>query len=71
MQYTVVVEESEAGYGAYVPNLPGCVAAGETREEVQQLIREAIELHIGDLKNSGHALPAPHSTGAIVEVQPE
>lgn len=70
MQYMVVVEESQASYGAYVPDLPGCVAAGETREEVLQLIQEAIELHVEDLKSSGHAVPVPHSTSAIVEVQP-
>lgn len=70
MQYMVVVEECQASFGAYVPDLPGCVAAGETREEVLQLIQEAIELHVEDLKNSGRAVPVPHSTSATVEVQP-
>ena len=70
MRYLVVVEESQKSYGAYVPDLPGCVAAGESREEVLQLIQEAIELHVEDLKNSGQAVPIPHSSSAIVEVQP-
>ena len=70
MRYMVVLEESPTSFGAYVPDLPGCVAAGETREEVLQLIQEAIELHVEDLKNGGHAVPAPHSSSAFVEVQP-
>ena len=73
MRYMVVVEESQTSYGAYgayVPDLPGCVAAGETREEVLQLIQEAIELHVEDLKNSGQVVPVPHSSSAFVEVQP-
>ena len=70
MRYLVVVEESQKSYGAYVPDLPGCVAAGESREEVLQLIQEAIELHVEDLKNSGQAVPIPYSSSAIVEIQP-
>ncbi len=70
MRYMVVVEEGETSYGAYVPDLPGCVAAGETREEVLQLIQEAIELHVEDLKSGGQAVPVPHSSSEFVEVQP-
>lgn len=70
MRDMVVVEEGPTSFGAYVPDLPGCVAAGETREEVLQLIREAIELHVEDLKKGGHAVPAPHSSSAFVEVEP-
>jgi len=46
MRYAVVIEKGETSYGAYVPDLPGCVAVGETLEEVKQLITEAIEFHI-------------------------
>lgn len=49
MKYEIVIEEGDASYGAYVTELPGCVAVGETEEEVKGLIQEAITLHLGDL----------------------
>ncbi len=68
MKYLVVVEKSENGYGAYVPDLPGCVAAAETRTEVVTLIQEAIEFHIDGLKASGECVPPPKSQSEVVEV---
>jgi predicted RNase H-like HicB family nuclease len=68
MKYLVVVEESENGFGAYVPDLPGCVAVAESRVEVVQLIQEAIEIHIDDLQESGNAVPRPTSQGELVDV---
>jgi predicted RNase H-like HicB family nuclease len=68
MKYMVVLEEGPTSWGAYVPDLPGCVAAGENREEVLQLIHEAIEFHIEGLKEEGESLPPPHSTSEFVEV---
>ena len=68
MRYLVVLEQGPASFGAYVPDLPGCVAAGDTREEAMTLIREAIELHIEELRNSGQRVPPPSSSGEIVEV---
>jgi predicted RNase H-like HicB family nuclease len=68
MRYLVVVEKGPTSYGAYVPDLPGCVAAGETKDEVLSLIREAIELHLEDLKNSGGSIPVPSSSSELVEV---
>jgi predicted RNase H-like HicB family nuclease len=68
MQYTVIVEQGETSWGAYVPDLPGCVAAGETREEVLELIREAIDFHIEGLRENGEIVPLPHSFGELVEV---
>ncbi len=68
MQYLVIVEKSENGFGAYVPDLPGCVASAETRKEVVTLIQEAIEFHIEGLKNSGEAVPQPKSQGELVDV---
>jgi predicted RNase H-like HicB family nuclease len=68
MRYLVVVEQGPLSFGAYVPDLPGCVAAGETREEALTLIREAIELHIGDLRQSGERVPPPLSFGEVIEV---
>jgi predicted RNase H-like HicB family nuclease len=68
MRYLVVVEKGPKSYGAYVPDLPGCGAAGETREQVLKLIQEAIELHLEGLKEDGESIPPPSSSGAIVEV---
>ena len=68
MRYMVVVEQGATSWGAHVPDLPGCVAIGETRVEVLQLIREAIEFHIAGLKQDGLPVPAPSSEGEIVEV---
>ena len=68
MRYLVIVEKSPTSYGAYVPDLPGCVAAGETKDEVLSLIREAIELHLEGLKDEGQPTPPPSSTSALVEV---
>ena len=68
MRYLVVVEEGPTSFGAYVPDLPGCVAVGETREEVRALIRDAIEFHIEGLKNSGQLVPKASSTGEVIDV---
>ena len=68
MRYLVVVEQGPTSFGAYVPDLPGCVAAGETRDEVLELIREAIEVHIEALREDGQPVPAPSSTSEIVDV---
>ena len=67
-RYMVVVEHGATSWGAHVPDLPGCVAVGESRAEVLRLIREAIELHIAGLKEDGLPVPAPSSEGEIVEV---
>lgn len=68
MRYLVVVEQGATSFGAYVPDLPGCVAAGETREEALELIREAIEFHIEGLRQEGQPIPPPSSTSAVVDV---
>ena len=68
MRYMVVIEEGEKSWSAYVPDLPGCVAAGETEAEVKQLIQEAIEFHLEDLTESGAKIPAPMSKGDYVDV---
>jgi predicted RNase H-like HicB family nuclease len=64
----VVIERGETSWGAHVPDLPGCAAVGETREEVLHLIREAIEFHIDGLRQDGLPVPAPSSEGDMVEV---
>ena len=68
MKYLVVVEMGENGFGAYVPDLPGCVAAAASREEVVTLIQEAIEFHIEGLKKSGDPVPKPISRSELVDV---
>jgi predicted RNase H-like HicB family nuclease len=68
MQYVVVFEEGQNTVGAYVPDLPGCVAVGNSREEAKQLIREAIELHIESLRDHGEPVPPPHSTVEMIAV---
>ena len=68
MKYAVVIEKGESSYGAYVPDLPGCVATAETREEALVLIHEAIEFHIQGLKEDGEVIPEPASSIEIIEV---
>ena len=67
-RFAVVIEHGPTSYGAYVPDLPGCVAVGETVEEVTVLIREAIEFHLEGLKDAGEPIPEPTSQAAYVEV---
>ncbi len=68
MRYAIVIERGDTSYGAYVPDLPGCVAVGETREEAVKLIREAIEAHLEMLREEGEPLPESRSTGDYAEV---
>lgn len=67
-RYMVVVERGETSWAAHVPDLPGCVAVGETREDALRLIREAIEFHIDGLRQDGLPVPTPSSEGEFVEV---
>jgi predicted RNase H-like HicB family nuclease len=68
-EYVVIFEQGPTSWGAWVPDLPGCVAAGETRAEVEQLIREAIDAHIESLREHGEAVPEPSSTAGTVEAR--
>ena len=68
MQYLVIVEKGATSFGAYVPDLPGCIAAGESREEVIALIHEAIEFHIEGMKEDGLPIPAPMSYSELIEI---
>lgn len=61
MEYLVIFEQGETSVGAYVPDLPGCIAVGETRDEALELIREAIELHVESLRENDESIPVPHS----------
>ncbi|MXW99551.1 MAG: type II toxin-antitoxin system HicB family antitoxin [Acidimicrobiaceae bacterium] len=68
MKYTVVIERASDNFAAYVPDLPGCVATGDTLEELMETIREAIEFHIESLRDHGEPIPDPSCTAAVVEV---
>lgn len=68
-EYVVIYEQGPTSWGAWVPDLPGCGAAGETRAEVEQLIREAIDAHIESLREHGEPVPEPSSTAGIVEAR--
>lgn len=67
-RYAIVVEDAGTNLAAYVPDLPGCVATGDTLEEVERLIREAIELHLEGLAEDGQPIPEPSSRVEYVEV---
>ena len=69
MRYPVIVEEGETSFGAHVPDLPGCVAVADTKEEVLELIQEAIEFHIEGLRADGQPIPEPASSIQYVEVR--
>jgi predicted RNase H-like HicB family nuclease len=67
--YLVVIEGGgETNYGAYSPDLPGCVAVGDTVEEVEGLMREAIALHIESLRDHGEVVPEPHASARYIAV---
>ncbi|MGL0787956.1 type II toxin-antitoxin system HicB family antitoxin [Xanthomonas translucens] len=68
MRYAVVIEQAGNNYSAYVPDLPGCVATGETTAEVEGLIREAIELHLAGMREDGEVIPLPSSQVEYVDV---
>ena len=67
MRYAIVIEKAEANFSAYVPDLPGCVATGETLSEVEAEIRDAIRFHIEGLKQDGLPIPAATSIADYVE----
>ncbi len=68
LRYMVVIERGDDSWGIHVPDLPGCVAVGETREEALRLIREAIEFHIDGLRQDGAPIPTPSSDSEFVEI---
>ncbi len=69
MRYAIVIEKGENSYGAYVPDLPGCVAVGEMVEEVRTLIQEAIIFHLEGLQEEGFQIPEPLSICEYVEAK--
>ena len=69
MKYLVVVERGESSWGAHLPDLPGCVAAAATRDEVLSLIRDAIDLHVDALRERGQPVPEARSEVEFVDVE--
>ena len=68
-KYAVVIEKGTTNYGAYVPDLPGCVAVADTVAEVEQLIREAIPFHIEGLRLNGDPVPEPTTIVEFVDAE--
>lgn len=69
MTYTVIYEKGPASWGAYVPDLPGVISVGDSREEVEHLIQEAIAFHLDGMREEGLPIPMPSSFAGIVEVE--
>ena len=69
MRYAVVIEKGSESFGAFVPDLPGCVAVAETKDEIIRLIREAIEFHIEGLLFDGEPIPEPAASVEYIEVK--
>ncbi|MDM3855077.1 MAG: type II toxin-antitoxin system HicB family antitoxin [Aphanizomenon gracile PMC649.10] len=68
IEYTVIYERGQTNWGAYVPDLPGCVSIGDTLAEVQENIREAIALYLEVLKEDGQPIPEPSTEVGKVAV---
>lgn len=69
LSYAVVIEKAERNYSAYVPDLPGCVAVGDTRDEVERNIREALAFHLDGMREDGLIVPEPAAWTLLVEAQ--
>lgn len=70
IRYTVIYEKGPTSWGAYVPDLPGVISVGESRDEVERLIQEAIDLHLAGLREEGMPIPPPSSFAGVIDVHP-
>jgi predicted RNase H-like HicB family nuclease len=70
MRFTVIYEKGPTSWGAYVPDLPGVVAVADSREEVERLIHEAIEMHLEGMREEGIQIPTPSSFAGVIEINP-
>jgi len=70
MRFTVIYEKGPASWGAYVPDLPGVISVADSREEVERLIEEAIQLHLEGMREEGIPIPTPSSFAGVIEVNP-
>jgi predicted RNase H-like HicB family nuclease len=70
-EYTVIYEAGKRNLSAYVPDLPGCIATGKTRRDVEKMIRAAVEFHIGGMQTRGETVPKPSIEAGTVSVPVE
>lgn len=70
MRYTVIYEKGPTSWGAYVPDLPGVISVGDSREEVESLIQKAIEVHLLGMREEGLPIPPPSSFAGVIEIDP-
>jgi predicted RNase H-like HicB family nuclease len=70
MKYTVIYEKGPTSWSAYVPDLPGVITVGDSRDDVEHLIQEAIELHLEGMREEGISIPPPSSFAGVVEINP-
>jgi predicted RNase H-like HicB family nuclease len=70
MTYTVIYEKGSTSWGAYVPDFPGVVSVGDSRDEVEQLIQEAIEFHLEGMRDEGLTIPTFSSFAGVIEIDP-
>ncbi len=68
MKYTVIYEKGPTSWGAYVPDLPGVIAVGDSRDELERLIQEAVEFHLEGMREEGISIPPPASFAGVVEI---
>jgi predicted RNase H-like HicB family nuclease len=68
MRYLIIIEPGETGFSAYSPDLPGCIAAGRTRREVEEQMRSAVEFHIECLRDAGQEVPPGTSCSTYIEI---
>ncbi len=68
MKYLIVIEPTNTGFSAYSPDLPGCASTGQTREECEKNMHDAIEFHLDGLREDGEPIPQPGSSAAFVEI---
>jgi predicted RNase H-like HicB family nuclease len=68
MKYAVIYEKTSTGYSAYIPDLPGCVAAGASQEEASELIRGAVEMHLESMREDGDPIPEPTTLAGYVAI---
>lgn len=68
MRYLVIIERAETNFAAYSPDLPGCVATGETAEEVEQNMKEAVEFHLEGIRLHGDSIPEPNTLAVYIDV---
>ena len=68
MKYLIVIEQGETGFSAYAPDIPGCIATGSTRDDVEREMKDAIAFHLDGLRAEGMAIPKPSSSSSYVEI---